>query len=182
MREDGVRWMPVTLVTLALAGLLSSASVPSAFCDSLGQGAKWKAFVNKAGWSISYPPHWQIGSCHQCSDPTEAQVFVTFFEPSTKTLVMIEPLAEKPSGQDADSWLKEVSRDTVLNPRISEDWIVLGHRRALKVVNGNLNSSSSENIYVMNGGRTFAIRTSRDTPSYPTYLRMLSTFKVTAAK
>ena len=53
---------------------------------------------------------------------------------------------------------------------ISEEWIVLDHRKALRVINGNLDATSSENIYVLYGQRTFAIRTDRNSPSYATYL------------
>jgi hypothetical protein len=52
--------------------------------------------------------------------------------------------------------------------------------RALKAVNRNDDSTESEHLYVVKGSKTFAIRTGRNTPSYATYLRMLSTFRFTA--
>lgn len=107
---------------------------------------------------------------------------MTIFEPFTKTMIMIEHLIDKPVDEDVEPWLKEVSRDTVLNPQISEEWIVLDHRKALRVTNGNLDSTSSENIYVLDGKKTFAIRASRNDPSYATYQRMLSTFKFVVPK
>jgi hypothetical protein len=139
------------------------------------KGGEVENFRKPGRWTISYPPQWQIGSCHQCSDLTDPNVFVTFFEPSTKAMIMIEPLADKPADKEVEPWLKEVGRDTVLNAQISEQWIVLNHRKALKVINGNQDSTSSENIYLLYGQKTFAIRTSRNTPSYATYQRMLST-------
>lgn len=50
------------------------------------------------------------------------------------------------------------------------------------MTNGNLDSTSSENIYVLDGKKTFAIRASRNDPSYATYQRMLSTFKFVVPK
>lgn len=118
----------------------------------------------------------------QCSDPTDPVVFVTFFEPSTNALVTVEHLIDKPVDEDAEQWLKNVSRTTVLNPRISEQWIILDHRKALKVTNRNPDSTCSEYIYVLNGQKTFAIRTDQNKPSYVTYQRMLSTFKFVISK
>jgi hypothetical protein len=180
--RDIRRWIFVSVVSLATVVVLPLHSPSNARGDTPPKEAKWKTFVNRAGWKISYPSQWQVGSCHQCSDPTDPNVFVTFFEPSTKAMVTIEPLADKPADEDAEPWLKKVSRDTVLSPQISEEWIVLNHRKALRVINGNLNATSSENIYVLYGRKTFAIRTDRNTPSYATYQRMLSTLNFAPPK
>jgi hypothetical protein len=174
--------MRMTAIVLGIFSLLALCSVPNARGAGSANGATWRTFVNRAGWRISYPPHWQIGSCHQCSDPTDPDVFVTIFEPSTKTMIMIEHLIDKPVDEDVGPWLKEVSRDSVLNPQISEEWIVLDHRKALRVINGNPDSTSSENTYMLDGKKTFAIRASRNDPSYTTYRRILSTFKFVAHK
>lgn len=174
--------MPVTVIFLVIFGLLPLDRASNARGAGPAKDVRWRTFVNRAGWRISYPPRWQIGSCRQCSDPTDPDVFVTIFEPSTKTMVMIEHLIDKPVEEDVEPWLKEVSRDTILSPLISEEWIVLDHKKALKVINGNLDSTKSENIYVLYGPKTFAIRTDRNTLSYATYQRMLSTFKFVVSK
>ncbi|HEY1758816.1 MAG TPA: hypothetical protein VGG72_25815 [Bryobacteraceae bacterium] len=93
---------------------------------------------------------------------------------------MTEPLADKPAGQTVDEWLNHVKTTTVLNPLVSQEWISLDGMRALKAVNRNDDSTESEHLYVVKGSKTFAIRTGRNTPSYATYLRMLSTFRFTA--
>jgi hypothetical protein len=90
-------------------------------------------------------------------------------------MVMIEHLADQPADEDAELWLREVARDTVLSPQVSAEWIVINHQKALRVINGDLASTNSENIYVLYGQNTFAIRTNRSTPSYAIYQRMLST-------
>ena len=172
----------MTAVLVAIVGLLALDSASSAPGGDSPKNAKWRTFVNRAGWRISYPPGWQIGSCTQCLDPPAPNVFVTFSDPSTKTLVMIEHLIDKPADQGAEEWLRNVSRTTVLNPKISEEWIILDHRRALKVLNLNSDSTRGEHIYVLCGQKTFAIRSDQNTPSYATYQRMLSTFKFVAPK
>ena len=139
--------------------------------------AGWKTFVNKAGWSIKYPATWQVSSCRSCPDPTDPNVFVSFYNPSTKEVIMIERLVDKPDNQTLEAWLDDIQRTTNLNAAISEQWITVGGKRALKVINRNRDSTTSENIYVVHGAKTFAIRTGRNTPSYAIYLRILSTFR-----
>lgn len=129
--SDWARRMPITAIVSGIFCLLALYWVPNVRGAGSANDVKWRTFANRAGWRISYPPRWQIGSCHQCSDPTDPDVFVTIFEPSTKTLIMIEHLIDKPVDEDVEPWLKEVSRDTVLNPQIREEWIVLDHRKGL---------------------------------------------------
>ncbi len=151
---------------------------PEAVTSAPPRSAKgWRIFVNRAGWSIRVPENWQIESCNQCPDPTDPGVFVFFYDPPTKTGMMIEPLADKPRRDTAESWLLEVSQDTVLAPRVRTDWVSLDHRRALKVLNGDTDSNASENIYVLFGQKTFAIRTAPNDAGYSTIKQMLSTFR-----
>lgn len=144
-----------------------------------GDVSRWKTFANKAGWQIKYPDNWQVGSCRQCTDPTDPDVFVSFYNPATKELIMIEHLIDKPSDRTLQQWLDDIKKTTNLNPIASEEWITVAGTRALKVINRNRDATESENIYIVHGSKTFAIRTERSTPSYKVYERMLSTFRFT---
>jgi len=75
-----------------------------------------------------------------------------------------------------------VKVSTNLNPEINEQWIALGGVKALKVITRSPDSKESENIYLIHGSKTFAIRAERNTASYAMYQRMLSTFQFTTAK
>ena len=66
---------------------------------TLAMFSKWKTFANRAGWSIKYPRDWRVSSCMECPDPTDPDVFVSFYNPSTKGLIMIEHLIDKPADQ-----------------------------------------------------------------------------------
>jgi len=121
----------------------------------------WKALKKRDGWTIRYPPSWQLSSCGQCDDPTAPKVPADLFDPATHELIMIERLADKPVNQGTDEWLDDVSRATVLNQRVGEEWMFVDGMRALKVRNRNPDSGESENIYLVNGSNTFAIRTSK---------------------
>jgi hypothetical protein len=92
----------------------------------------WTTFTNRAGWSIKYPPSWEVGSCNSCTDPTDPHVFVSFFDPSTNGILMIQHLKDKPPDQGVEDWLNDVARVAVANPRLGEEWILLDGRRALK--------------------------------------------------
>src|SRR5580700_3604767 len=125
-------------------------SLTDAFPTEAVQGPKQHQIelpLGGAGWSIKHPGNWQISSCRQCPDPTDPNVYVSFYNPATKELIMIESLRDKPADQTADQWLNDVSVATNLNPRVSEEWISLGGTRALKVINGIAASQESENIY-----------------------------------
>jgi len=90
---------------------------------------------------------------------------------------MIENLMDKPSDQSARRWLDEVSRSTVLNPRVSANWIRLARTQALEVVSRNGDATESENFYLLHGSKTFAIRTPRNSPARRLIQQMLSTFE-----
>ncbi len=142
--------------------------------------SRWRTFANKSGWAIKYPLDWQVGSCRQCPDPTEPNVFVTFYKPATKELlIMIEHLADKPPIQTVEQWLNDVKAATVLDPIVREEWISLSGMRALKVINRPPESTKSENIYLVHGSKTFAIRAYPHPSSYPVYQGMLATFRLT---
>jgi len=138
----------IALVVLAIAGPLRAADVT----------ATWIAFASKSGWTIKYPPKWQVGSCNSCTDPTAPNVPVSFFDPSSRDLVRIEILQNKPGDQTIEGWLHRVAETAVLNPRISEEWTDLDKRRALTVRTRNPDSTQSENIYVVDQSRTVFIQ------------------------
>jgi hypothetical protein len=92
---------------------------------------------------------------------------------------MIEPLAEKGAGESTQRWLSEVAHDTVLAPTRSEQWMFIDGEPALRVVNGTSDSESTENVYVVHGAKTFAIRLSgpHDARSRSVCQQVLSTFR-----
>jgi hypothetical protein len=102
-----------------------------------------------------------------------------FQDSKTDESVMIEHLIDKPVNRAIELWLNDVSVTTNLNPRISQEWVTLGGARALKVVNRSPDSKESENLYVLHGAKTFAVRTGRSSHSSQLYQRILSTFKFT---
>lgn len=144
-----------------------------------GDVSKWATFLNKSGWSIKYPTSMKIGSCRQCSDPTNPDVLVTFTDSSVPGSLIIERLADKPTNETVDKWLSETSRDTVANSVVDEEWMYLDGMPTLKVRNRGPGLSESENLYVAYGSKTFAIRASgtQDKKFYRLYLQMRSTFR-----
>lgn len=161
---------------IALLWLAQAATPPF---QQTGGSSEWTTFTNRAGWSIRHPVNFKVGSCRQCSDPTNPDVFVTFLDPSTSGFVMIEHLLDKPADQSVEKWLDAISRETVANPRASEEWVYLDGAPALKVKNRNPDSTESENVYVVNGSTTFAVRVSNIevTPFYLLCRQMISTFR-----
>jgi hypothetical protein len=141
----------------------------------------WTTFSNRAGWSIKYPPGWEVGSCNSCTDPTDPHVFVSFFDPSTNGILMIQHLKDKPPDQSLEAWLNHVKQVAVANPRTSEQWISLGGRQALKVKTRDPDGTESENIYVVDGAKTFFLQASPigNMAFYQLYEQMLSTFRFT---
>jgi hypothetical protein len=93
---------------------------------------------------------------------------------------MIEHLIEKPSDRTLQQWLDDIKKTTNLNPIASEEWITVAATRALKAIDRNRDSTESENFYIVDGLKTFAIPTERNTASYKVYERMLSTFRFTS--
>lgn len=163
----------------ALVWLAQAATPP---VQQAEDSSRWATFTSRGGWSIKYPANLTVRSCRQCMDLAGPDVFVTFSAPSTDGLIMIEPLIDKPADQSVERWLNAISQQTVANPRVSEEWIYLDGLQALKVKNRSPDSSESENVYVVNGSKTFAIRASNAqiAPFYMLYRQMLSTFRFTA--
>jgi len=166
----------VTLL-FSLLGLFCDGRAARPF-EASGDVSHWKTFADSDDWSIKYPQNWQVNSCPHCSGPTEPYVFVTFHDFSAGELILIERLMDKPADQTVESWLNTVKEETILTPRISEEWISLNGIRALKVRSHNADSGESENIYIMNGAKTFLLRASdiRNTEFYRQYQQMVSIF------
>lgn len=150
--------------------------------EGAGDSSNWKSFSSRAGWSIKYPGEMKVGSCRQCEDPTDPTALVTFASPQFGGSIMVERLADKPAGRSVDSWLHEVSRNTVAGRRANEEWIYLDGVPALRVENrDDRNSLESENLYVVSGLKTFAIRAadSGQAQFHRVFRQMLSTFRFT---
>ena len=161
----------------ALLGLSCDCHAASPFEES-SDVSHWKTFGDSADWTIKYPQDWQVSNCTHCSGPTEPYTFVTFHDSSAGELILIERLMDKPADQSLENWLNDVKEKTVMSQRISEEWISLHGARALRVRNHNADAGESENIYVLNGVKTFLLRASdiRNLQFYKRYQQMVSTF------
>ena len=160
--------------------------------SAAGQAApKWRVFVSQAGWSINYPPDWRIGSCRSCRDLRKPGVYVDFLSPDfQKGLVMVEPLADRPSDAIADPWLTQVAKTANVNPHLHEQRLLLDDQPALRVRYRTSSGQQMEAVYVVSGSKTFEIEFSGDLSekgtvdpletlgNYQTYLKMLATFRV----
>jgi hypothetical protein len=96
-----------------------------------------------------------------------------FSDSATDEYVWIEQLVDKPSDQSLEEWLNDLKQSTNLNPRLGEESISLDGRAALKV-----HYTKSEDIYVVNDSKSFAIRTSNQ-HTRDEVRTMLKTFKFT---
>ena len=172
--------------------LLAPVCLSGGFCGpSPGAAGGWKVFSSRAGWSLHYPPDWRIGSCHNCPDPTAPNVFVDFFPPgetNSDGWVMVDRLADRPSGMSVKGWFTRLKQTANLNPRLKEQRINLNGLPALKVRyrNPHAGGQETESVYVVAGSRTFQINFGGDLPgrpledlgNYRIYRRMLGTFTV----
>jgi len=147
----------------------------------------WKAFTNRAGWSIKYSPDWQPSSCTNCHDLTDPNVFVSFFPPKpliNKGWVMLSPLRDMPSDMNIDQWFKEL-KQFPLSQHTKEEKTFLSGLPAFRIVYQTLNNEEGETIYVVHNSKTFEISfgggksntTLKDHQNYPIYLKMLSSLK-----
>ena len=148
------------------------------FFDDPGDVSGWKTFAESDDWTIKYPHDWRVSTCRHCFGSTEPYAFVTFHDSSASELIVIERLVDRPAGQTVDHWLNEVEEKTVSSPRVREDWMSLHGIRALKVRNRNADSGESENIYILNGVKTFLLRASdiQNPKFYRQYQQMVATF------
>ena len=137
---------------------------------------KWKTFFSKAGWRIKYPESWQVASCDSCPNPTDANVVVDLYNPATTDKITVEPLDDKPAATAADQWLTDVSK-RIADARVSDQWITLNGTRALRVINSEPNGGQAEHIYVLNGAKTFTLRTAWQTDSQQLLQQIILTFR-----
>ena len=177
--------------SIRTVGVLYGLSASLLICAlAFGEGTPWKVFSNRAGWNIDYTSDWTIGSCTSCKDPTAPDVFVDFFPPtdSDSGWVMVEHLADKPSGMTVDTWLAEIKQTVNLNPRLKEQRFTVHDLPALSVRYRNPNNGGEEmeSVYVVSGTRTFAIEFGGEKPglslekfgNYGTFLQMVRSFGV----
>lgn len=184
MLFKGHRTRPGSCLSLALLVLLVSVQVSQS-----NDQIKWKTFSNRSGWSILYPATWKIDSCVNCPDPTAPKVFVDFFPPPDQDFgwVMVEHLADKPSGMTVDNWFAQVKQTADLNPIAKEDRFSLNGLPALRVRYQQEKGWQIDEVYVVSGSQTFEVSFSGDKESqaqveklqnYPVYLKMMERFKV----
>jgi hypothetical protein len=148
----------------------------------------WKIFFNRAGWRISYPANWKIGSCRSCKEHTAPEVYVDFFPPTkidSDGWVTVEHLASRPADSSVDTWLADLSKTANLNSPLSEERITLDGSPALKVRYRTATGEETEAVYVVVELETFEIHFGGQAPgvpleklgNYETYLKMLGTFE-----
>ena len=124
-----------------------------------------------------------------CTDPAAPNVFVDFFPPidnGSDGWVMVDHLSNKPSGVSVDAWFNDLERKANLNPIIDEQRLTLSGLPALRVRYRNPYVGEMESVYIISGSRTFEVEFADEKPlrpmehmrNYPTYRRMLGTFKV----
>lgn len=129
----------------------ANGSIPSAQARDI---SRWRSFTSKGGWTVRYPPNWKISSCANCTGLTVEHIFVMFSDPSSsKEHVWVEQFIDKPAAQSVDNWLRDLSQDTNLNTRLGRESISLDGRTALRV-----KYTATDDIYVVNGPKSFATR------------------------
>ena len=71
--------------------------------------------------------------------------------------MLIEHLAGKPPRDSTEDWLSKISKTVNLNPQVSNTCMLLDGLKTLEVITRNVDSSESENFYLVRGSDTFAI-------------------------
>lgn len=169
------------VVTLGLLTLVRSSA------GQLPSADHWKAFSNRAGWSMSFPSGWSLASCHNCSDVKAADVFVDFFPPRHKTnegWVMVRPLLDMPKNSTLNAFFADVSSSANQCRHLREEALELNGLPAFKVRYQTADGGEMEEVYVVAGSKTYSITFSDDSShrpveqlaNYAIYLRMLNSF------
>jgi uncharacterized pyridoxamine 5'-phosphate oxidase family protein len=101
--------------------------------------------------------------------------------------VIIEHLADKPSGMSVDAWFADVKQNADLNPRLKEEKLIVHEIPALSVRYRNPNNGGEEMevVYLVSGSQTFSIEFQGEKPGLPleqfdnynTFLRMVKSFR-----
>jgi hypothetical protein len=89
----------------------------------------------------------------------------------------LEPLAEKPNGWSIELWLLDVEKSTNANPPIRREWISVAGEKALRVINKDPDGTESENIYLIHGVQTFAVRANNARAYTSLYKHMIHSLK-----
>lgn len=112
-------------------------------------------------------------------DPKAPEVFVNFFPPSKSASgsVMVEHLADKPSGMSLDDWFGDLKQKANLNPRLSEGVTVILQCGGFE----------TESVYVVSEAQTFVSEYRGERPgvsraespgNYLTYQQMVKSFRI----
>jgi len=150
----------------------------------------WRVFSNRAGWSISHPRNWHISSCEACTDPRDADVFAEFDSPrsedSSRGSVSVSPLVNKPLNLSLDKWFSKVEGDgsPFPNSLVREKRSTLNGMPTLNILYRDPDGMEIEETYIVSRPDAFKISffcnrpgAIEECPTYPAYLRMLSSFE-----
>lgn len=173
---------------------VTAALVAVLICSSAVRGSDghWNTFKSRSGWTVAYPGSWETASCHSCSDPRAAGMYVDFFPPEDRAgdgWVMISPLEDKPANTSVDRWLVEIADSANQNPHIREKRFSSGGKPAFEVQYRASDGAFMDDVYVISGRRTFSIAFSggRDGVAvekfgnYPVFCRMVESFTIKPA-
>jgi hypothetical protein len=178
-----VRAIPCAVLVWATLAISSAVPQPAE--------PAWRTLTNRGGWSIEYPPLWQVSSCTNCPDPTAPEVYVSFSLPSSPaSSVMVEPLADRPAGQSVDAWLEEIKRSNNLNPIDTESSTTVNGLPGLRVRYRHSSGCQIEETYLVAGSKTYAIslacqelaKKDEGIANYPLYQHMVETFKAQGSR
>lgn len=171
----------LAVVIVLVAVIVGRWLVPHAPPVAAVEKSHWKTFTSRGGWSIRYPENWQVLSCHTCTDPTEAGLFVIFYDPEdTKHGLMVDPIVDRAAGQNEKAWFDSVKTTANLNPIVEEASMKVDGRPARRVLYQHKDGSQADDIYVLNGSHGYQIGDmDRVQPAYPVYQQMLASFHFT---
>lgn len=159
----------------------------------------WKLFSSRAGWEIGYPADWKPTGCSACEDLEAPDNSVVMFQPPTYNgLVRVEKLGSKPAEVDDRTWLLHFkttnSRDTYI---LETHPATVNGMAALDVIYSAPSTppgkgTQHEIVFVTARGTSYAIivfsplriritdpiTPVRQLDIYPTFRRMLSSFRI----
>jgi hypothetical protein len=148
--------------------------------------SEWRIFKSWSGWKVRYPPGWGASSCTMCSDPTEAGLFVDFFDMETygdEGWIMVEGFWTKPAGNSDEEILSGLTPCGYQYPVVSDEICTISGKLAKKLVTTGW-GRETENYFIAGPTKLFEISFQgdhaakvKDLKNYPIFQLMMSTFE-----